>query len=72
MPDELTDAQMALLCSLGERDPSKLSPQDAEDLGRLRAAGYVEAASDDPHVVLKLTAKAVAYMGERGAGLNES
>ena len=71
MPDNLTNSQIALLCSIGERDPSKLSPQDAQELERLRAEGYVEPAGDKPGPAMKLTAKGVAFLGERGAGLNE-
>jgi hypothetical protein len=68
MPDELTDTQIALLCSIGERDPAKATGQDADDWERLRAGGYVEPGAGGK---AKLTAKAVAYLGERGAGLNE-
>lgn len=71
MSDELTDAQVSLLCDIGERDPSKLSDPDRDDLARLRNGGFVEEAPDGTGLKLRLTAKAQQWLGERGAGLNE-
>ena len=71
MPNELTDSQTALLCDVGEFDLSKASAEQKRDLEQLLAGGYVE---HEKHAQFpfKLTAKGAAFLGERGAGLNES
>ena len=70
MPDDLTDAQIALLCDIGEFDPSTQTEDKRRDLARLIAGGYIELAGSRP--AYKLTAKGNKFLGERGAGLNEA
>jgi hypothetical protein len=70
MPDDLTDDQIALLCHIGEFDPSKQAEDKKHDLERLISGGYVELAGTRP--AYKLTAKGNKFLGERGAGLNEA
>jgi hypothetical protein len=70
MSHELTDDQIALLCGIGEFDPSKQTVDKKSDLERLISGGYVELAGSRP--AYKLTAKGNKFLGERGAGLNES
>jgi hypothetical protein len=70
MPDDLTDDQIALLCEIGEFDPSKQTEDRRHDLARLIAGGYLEVAGSSPPY--KLTAKGNKFLGERGAGLNEA
>jgi hypothetical protein len=70
MSHDLTDAEIALLCSIGEFDPSKQTEEKRHDLSRLIAGGYVEVAGNRP--AYKLTAKGNKFLGERGAGLNEA
>ena len=65
---EPTDAQVALLCDIGERDLAKLSQAERGDLEALRAEGFIEAAGGGAGY--KLTAKGMEFLGERGAGLN--
>ena len=72
MSDDLTNTQIALLCAIGEHDPSKSTHDEQSDLERLLARGYVEPAPGRPGSAFKLTAKGVAFLGNRGAGLNEA
>ena len=73
MPDDdLTDDEIALLCAIGEADPSKLTGNQTRDLERLIARGYVEPTDDHPGSAFKPTAKGMDFLGERGAGLNEA
>jgi hypothetical protein len=72
MPDDLTDSQIALLCSIEEHDPEQSSRDEKRDLERLVAEGYVQPTAKHPGSTFELTAKAVAFLGERGAGLNEA
>ena len=51
---------------------SKSTGEQKRDLGRLIAEGYVQPTADHPGSAFELTAKAVALLGERGAGLNEA
>ena len=76
MSDDLSNAQIALLCEIEEQDLSKLAGDKKRDLERLVVAGYVEPAGQ-PHgpahgPALRLTAKGIAFLGARGAGLNEA
>ena len=71
MADTLTDNEIALLCDIGEYDPGKASAAEKRALGRLLSEGYVEPAPTRPGGY-KPTAKGVAALGERGAGLNEA
>jgi hypothetical protein len=70
MPDDLTDDQIALLCHIGEFDPSKQAEDKKRDLERLISGGYVELAGG--RRAYKLTAKGNKFLGVRGAGLNEA
>lgn len=72
MFDDLTDSQIALLCGIGEYDHSESATDKKRDLERLISEGYVQATADHPGSAFELTAKAVAFLGERGAGLNEA
>ncbi len=72
MPEELTNSQIALLCDIGEYEPEKVDDIARRDLERLVSGGYVEPAPDRPGSAFQPTAKGVAYLGERGAGLNEA
>jgi hypothetical protein len=72
MSDDLTDSQIALLCDIGEYDHSNSTRDKKRDLERLIAEGYVQPTAVHPGSVFELTAKAVALLGERGAGLNEA
>jgi hypothetical protein len=70
MSDDLTDDQIALLCDIGEFNPSKQTEDKRRDLDRLISEGYV--GPTDGHLAYKLTAKGVEFLGMRGAGLNEA
>ena len=72
MSNNLTNSQIALLCDIGEHDPAKSSSEQKRDLERLIAEGYVQPTADHPGSAFELTAKAIALLGERGAGLNEA
>jgi hypothetical protein len=72
MSDDLTDSQIALLFSIGEYDHSERASDKKRDLERLIADGYVQPRADHPGAAFELTAKAIAFLGERGAGLNEA
>jgi hypothetical protein len=72
MSDDLTNSQIALLCSIEEHDESRSSSDKKRDLERLIAEGYVQPTADHPGSAFELTAKAIALLGERGAGLNEA
>ena len=72
MSEDLTNDQIALLCEIGEFDLSNLTEDKKRDLERLIAGGYVEPTESHPGSAFKLTAKALAFLGERGAGLNEA
>jgi hypothetical protein len=70
MSDDLTDDQIALLCDVGEFDPSKQTEDKKRDLERLVSGGYVQ--PTDGHPAFRLTAKGTEFLGKRGAGLNEA
>jgi len=72
MSDDLTDDQIALLCAIGEHDQSELIDDKQGDLQQLLSGGYVEPKEGHPGAAFQLTAKAIAFLGERGAGLNEA
>jgi hypothetical protein len=72
MSDELTNSQIALLCAIEEHDPSRSTRDEQSDLERLIARAYVQPTRDHPDSSFELTAKGVAFLGERGAGLNEA
>lgn len=72
MPDEPTNAQIALLCDIGDHHLSTLTGEKRRDMDWLISEGYVEPTGDNPSAALKLTAKGNQFLGERGAGLNEA
>ena len=72
MSEELTDDQIALLCEIGESDLPKLTEEKKRDLERLISGGYAEPAESHSGSAFRLTAKALTFLGERGAGLNEA
>jgi hypothetical protein len=72
MSDELSNDQIALLCGIEEQEPPKLVGDKKRDLEQLVAAGYVEPAGAPQGHALRLTAKGIAFLGARGAGLNEA
>jgi hypothetical protein len=72
MSDDLTDSQIALICAIEEHDPAQSSSDEKRDLERLIAEGYVQPTAEHPAAAFELTAKAIAFLGERGAGLNEA
>jgi len=72
MADYLTDSQIALLCAIEEHDDSEATSEQKSDLARLLTAGYAQPTGDHPGSAYELTAKGVAFLGERGAGLNEA
>lgn len=72
MADDLTDSQIALLCAIEEYDHSESNDDNKRDLERLISGGYVQPTADHPGAAFELTAKAAAFLGERGAGLNEA
>jgi hypothetical protein len=72
MSDDLTNSQVALLCAIEEHDPSRSTRDEQSDLERLIAREYVKPKRDHSHSAFELTAKGVAFLGERGAGLNEA
>jgi hypothetical protein len=72
MSEDLTNSQVALLCGMGEYDHSEAASDKKRDLERLISGGYVQPTASHPGSAFELTAKAIAFLGERGAGLNEA
>jgi hypothetical protein len=72
MSDDLTNSEIALLCAIEEHDDSEATSEQKRDLARLLFAGYVQPTADHPGSAFELTAKGAAFLGERGAGLNEA
>jgi hypothetical protein len=72
MSKDLTDDQIALLCEIGESGVPKLIEDKKRDLEWLISGGYAELTESHSGSALRLTAKALAFLGERGAGLNEA
>lgn len=72
MSEELTNDQISLLCEIGESALPKLAEAKKRDLERLVSGGYAEPAESHSGSAFRLTAKALALLGERGAGLNEA
>ena len=62
MADELTDSQIELLCEIEEHDHTTLTGDKRRDLERLLSDGYVQPTK---------AAKGIAFLAERGVGLNE-
>ena len=72
MIDDLTNDQVALLCDIGEHDQLRVGDEKQPDLQRLLSAGYVEPKDSASGSALQLTRKAIEFLGQRGAGLNEA
>jgi hypothetical protein len=72
MSDDLTNSQIALLCAIEEHDHSNSTSNQKRDLARLISDGYVQPTGHHPGSAFELTAKAIAFLGELGAGLNEA
>ena len=72
MSDNLTNSQIALLCAIEEHDDSEATSNQKRDLARLISDGYVQPTKHHPGSSFELTAKGAAFLGERGAGLNEA
>jgi hypothetical protein len=74
MPDDLSDDQISLLCNISDKARFVLGPQDTmrSDLETLLRGGYAEVADDQSASPYQLTAKGIAFLSERGAGLNEA
>ncbi|HEY1862572.1 MAG TPA: hypothetical protein VGG77_02575 [Roseiarcus sp.] len=72
MFDNLTNSQIALLCAIEEHDHSNSSSDQKRDLEALMSGGYVQPSAGHPGSAYQLTAKGAAFLGERGAGLNEA
>jgi hypothetical protein len=69
---ELDDAEIALLCDIGDSFP-KPTGEKLGRLERLIARGFVEAApASKAPAKYQLTAKATKVLTERGVGLNEA
>ena len=69
---ELTNDQIALLCKIGEADPTAVTEHTHRDLEWLISAGYVKPVKSRLGSDFSLTAKAVEFLEERGVGLNEA
>lgn len=72
MSDHLTNAQIALLCDIGEFHLPELTDDQQRDLERLISGGYVGRTESLASSAFTLTAKGVEFLGKRGAGLNEA
>jgi hypothetical protein len=62
----LTNAQIAVLCDIGQ--PLSFTQEKQREADRLVAAGYAEKCG----ATYTLTAKGQELLADRGAGLNES
>ena len=67
MPDDPTNDQIALLCDIGEHDPTAATGDRRRDLDRLLFEGCAEPTGDCLTRIPKLTSKGAAFLGERGA-----
>ena len=72
MFDDLTNSQIALLCAIEEHDHSNSTSDQKRDLAQLIAGGFVQPTKHHPGSAFELTAKGIAFLGERGTGLNEA
>ena len=74
MSEELSNDQISLLCDIGDNARPLAHLHDARnsDLQMLVRRGYAELVHDQPTSPYRLTAKGIAFLSERGAGLNEA
>lgn len=72
--ESLTNAEISLLCDIGEFSPTDEHDGRMRDIARLAAAGWIEIDDNDTAggVKYRLTPKAVAMLTARGVGLNEA
>jgi hypothetical protein len=71
--ESLSDADISLLCDIGDAFPDTLTPEKTARLERLIVRGFVEAApADKAPAKYQLTAKATNILTARGVGLNEA
>jgi hypothetical protein len=71
--DDLSDAEVSLLCDIGDAFPDTLTAEKRARLERLIARGFVERApADKAPAKYQLTAKATKILTARGVGLNEA
>jgi hypothetical protein len=71
MSDELSNNQISLLCNIGD-SARPLTDAMKSDLEPLIRQGYAELVQDQPASPYRLTAKGIALLSKRGAGLNEA
>lgn len=71
MAEELSNAQIALLCDIAQANQFAASHENVADVAYLMDAGYVTK-SDGPAPTLQLTEKASTFLSARGATLNEA
>jgi hypothetical protein len=74
MSEELSNNQISLLCDIGDnaRPLTHLHDARKSDLEALVRQGYAELLHDQLASPYRLTAKGIAFLSERGAGLNEA
>ena len=72
MSDDLTNAQIALLCDIGEFKMLDLTIERKRDLEHLISVGYVAPTEGDAKSAFMLTLKAHEFLSMRGATLNEA
>ena len=74
MSEELSNNQISLLCDIVDnaRPLAHLDGTRKSDLETLVGQGYAELVHDQLASPYRLTAKGVAFLSERGAGLNEA
>jgi len=71
MSDELSNNQISLLCNIGD-NARPLTDAMKSDLEILIRQGYAELVQDQLASPYRLTAKGIAFLSERGVGLNEA
>ena len=72
MQQVLSNAEIALLCAVGEHDLSKMTDEKELAMKRLVLSGYVEPTKEHPGAAFRLTAAGTALLADRGVGLNEA
>ena len=72
MSDDLTNAQIALLCDIGEFKMLDLTIERKRDLEHLISVGYVAPTEGDAKSAFMRTLKAHEFLSMRGATLNEA
>jgi hypothetical protein len=72
--EELSNDAIAMLCDIGEFQSDEATPEQRAQIQGLLDARYIQVDLDPdmPGERYKLTPKAVEFLGQRGAGLNEA